>query len=294
MIHSNTEIPATSQIGIISLWVEKLPPGTFSFNIRTYPTLVCSDTENLPCGLWLLPATAPSPLDGSACVLLEGRVLGHAWGSPLCWLSFHYRDQHRGLGLPLPSSVDVPGRERWRLGGRGGGQCGWGKEAQKWQAQWVTEHLLQLERVREGFLSVPHAAGEGPTMRWHRLSVRGWLILPGCRLGGEGYRRFTELGGRGAAGFKRRGAVYPWMRVRVINEWSHCRHHECFTEMTSSHPHSHPKREAVLFFSVGGWWIWGTERLSILSEVTQQKLNGAGCSWPWEPMGFITASVNQL
>lgn len=33
---------------------------------------------------------------------------------------------------------------------------------------------------------LPHAAGEEPTMRWHRFIVRGRHILPRHRLGGVG------------------------------------------------------------------------------------------------------------
>lgn len=36
-----------------------------------------------------------------------------------------------GLGLPWPSSADTPGGGETGLGGRDGGQCGWGKEALK-------------------------------------------------------------------------------------------------------------------------------------------------------------------
>ena len=35
-------------------------------------------------------------------------------------------------------------------------------------------------------MALPHAAGKGPTLRWHWFIVRGWHILPGHRLGGVG------------------------------------------------------------------------------------------------------------
>lgn len=67
-------------------------------------------------------------------------------------------------------------------------------------------------------------------------------------------RRFTELGGGRGAGFK--GEFLPCgpgIRSRAVLVRSHCRHCECFTEVTSSRPTAvSVRREALLFFSVGG------------------------------------------
>lgn len=77
-------------------------------------------------------------------------------------------------------------------------------------------------------------------------------------------------------GFKAGSAVRLWIGTKAVSVCSPCRHHDSFIEVISSNPHSHTKRKALFFFSVCGWCIWGTERLSILSEVTQQWLNRFG------------------
>lgn len=105
--------------------------------------------------------------------------------------------------------------------------------------------------VREWVMALPHAAGQGPTMRWHWFIVGGGTSFQ-AQARRSGCRRFTELGGRRAAGFKGGSAVYPWIRARAVKVRSHGRHHACFTEVMLSHPHSHPKREALLLVSVCG------------------------------------------
>ena len=91
---------------------------------RTHlPLVLPRDTENVLCG----PRPLPVP---AACLVLDDRVLGLAWGSFVCWLSLFGRETRaQGLGLPLPSSAASPGGGGMELGGREGGPCGRGEEA---------------------------------------------------------------------------------------------------------------------------------------------------------------------
>lgn len=94
--------------------------------------LVCLQTQRIwhVAGGICLPRSLPPWVAVPVCYLKAV-----SWDMPgaCLWADFLFSAKTRawGLGLPLPSSADVPGGGETGLGGRDGGQRGWGKEALK-------------------------------------------------------------------------------------------------------------------------------------------------------------------
>lgn len=116
-------------------------------------------------------------------------------------------------------------------------------------------------------------------MSWH------WLIVRGSTSSCTGLEEWTQEvywnGGQESSRIQSR------LCCASLNQGESC---QCVLTLQVSDlipPHSPIKREAVL---VCERWIRHRE-LSILSEVTQQWLSGVDCSWPWEPVGLVTASM---
>lgn len=81
---------------------------------RTQLTLVCLQTHRaFAMGPRPLLPLLPPHVGGGACSALEGGVLGHVWGSPVCWLSLLCRDEGRGSGSVWPALQTLQGEEDW-------------------------------------------------------------------------------------------------------------------------------------------------------------------------------------
>lgn len=74
---------------------------------------------------------------------------------------------------------------------------------------------LQLERVREGSVVLPHAAGKEPTMSWHRFTVGGGTSSLGPGMEEWAQKKFTELGGRRAVGLRQALLCIPEMELKL-------------------------------------------------------------------------------
>lgn len=74
---------------------------------------------------------------------------------------------------------------------------------------------LQLERVREGPVALPHAAGKEPTISWHRFIVGGSTSSLGPGMEEWAQKKFTELGGRRAVGSRQALVCIPEMDLKL-------------------------------------------------------------------------------
>lgn len=204
---------------------------------RTHLTLVCLQSWSI-CqgGRGMCPPLLPFPMRAVPVwgLVLEGSVLGHAWG-PIC-AGFLSSAETRawGLGLLMTSSADSPGGGGMGPGGKDGGQCGWGKQA--WNDK-LSESLSVCSSWRESRRGWWHCLmQQARNQPWDGInSLSGVAHPPWVQAWRSGRgRRFTGLGGRRAEGLEVGFAVHPWMGARAVHWCSHCRHHECLQKW--SHP----------------------------------------------------------